>query len=261
MSRESSERVLGDAADLFAEAMRLTASYIDATAERDDFESLRVKRMLGWAAYSFNLLVSAWDSMLTGRYAAAAGHQRSINETPDILKALYMDPDFADRMRGTKEDIKKARQIVRDAYASDGKPEAKTFIESRRRELQPLHKFSHLTFQAVGIGLGIGIYEGEKIGVIRAGGAPANHSLRAMARVITLDAVELAGVVAVVLADSDLSEGPIKELIARASEAIGDQLDHEEVLGGEMDKILLARSDAEPPSPERVDPVRTEVTR
>ena len=255
MARDSSEVVLGAEADIYAEAMGLTAQFIDATANRDDFNSLTVKRMLGAATHSFNLLCSAWDSTLTGRYGAAASHQRSINETPDLLKGLYIEPAFAEQMTGTESDVKRARRIVRDAYTRAGSPEAKTFISERQRHIKTLHPFSHLTFEAMGVALGIGVIGGQKVGVLRAGGAPAHKSLFGLARILALDAVELTGVVAVVLGEENVTAGPVPELFRKAGRLIGDDLDQEEILTGEMERFLLVRSDEKPPHPDRVPEV------
>ncbi len=255
MARDSSEAILGAEADIYAEAMSITAQFIDDTANRDDFNSLTVKRMLGAATHSFNLLCSAWDSMLTGRYGAATSHQRSINETPDLLKGLYMEPAFAEQMTGTDSDVKRARRIVRDAYSRAGSPEAATFISERQQHIKTLHPFSHLTFEAMGMTLGIGVIGGQKVGVLRAGGAPAHKSLIGVARILALDAVELAAVVAVVLGNEDVTSGRVPELHRKAGGLIGADLDQEDNLAGELEKFFLVRSDQEPPHPGRVQQV------
>ena len=244
-------------ADIYAEAMGITAQFIDATPNRDDFNSLTAKRMLGAATHSFNLLCSAWDSMLTGRYGAAASHQRSINETPDLLVALYTDPGFADRMSGKSEDMNEVRRILRDAHSRAGNPEAKTFIDDRRKQLKPLHVFSHLTFEATGIGLGVGVLDGKKVGVLRAGGAPSERSLVGMARILALDAVELAATVAVVLADDDLEHGSVNSLVLRTKTAFDEQLNQDDLPDGEIDKLFLLRSDEAPADPDRVQQVES----
>ena len=257
-ARASSEHVLGPEREAFAEAMAVVATCLD-TVRASRAADLPTKRKIALTTHAFNLLWSAWDAALAGRYDAAANHWRSINETSDLLLALFVDPSFADRMRGRKEDVRSARRVIRDGSKKLGANDAKQWLTQRQRTIKSLNPFSHVSFEATGMALGIGIQDGKKIGVLRPGGVPAKPTLKLSAGHLAYDAVDLSAVTSHafggIVGINERWRTRVRVFGEEAIAAVRRELDGLDIPPGEIQKIILLRSDEEPPDPALVGTV------
>lgn len=252
-SRRTAESVLGPEANVFADSMAMITHCLDRVAIAGPPNDLPTKRKIALTVHAFNLLWSAWDATLAGRYDAAASHWRSIEETGDFLMALYADPSCAERMGDQDWDVHRARRVVTNAMEKDEKGKGREWLAKIRESSRGTQPFSHISLEAQGMTLGIVTQDGKKIGVLRPGGAPAYPTLRLAAVYLAFDAVMLLGVVAVAFSDvrglEDLWEGRVRGLTQSWSAVVRRELQAMSVPTGEMDSIVLLRSDEAPPDP------------
>ena len=255
-SRKAAESILGPEANVFADSMAMIAHCLDIVAISGPPNDLPTKRKIGFAIHAFNLLWSAWDATLAGRYDAAASHWRSIEETPDFLMALYADPSCAERMGNQGWGVGKARQIVKKGMDKEEQGKGREWLASKLESSRGIQPFSHISLEAQGMALGIGTQAGKKIGVLRPGGVLAYPTLRLAAGHLAFDAVILLGAVAVAFSDvrglEDLWEGRVRRLSQSWSDVISRELQSMNVPSGAMDSIVLLRSDEAPPDPAAV---------
>lgn len=176
-ARSKSEALLGPEKDVFANVMGLVARCLDEVASAGAFNDLPTGRKVILASHGLNLLWSAWDEALAGRYDSAATHSRSIGEVPDFLDALRAEPAFADRMGTGTKDVNAARRIVRDSlettWSGEGKRWLKNLLETDKR-LQPL---SHISVEVTQRGIAVGVGDEGKVGVLRPGGGVVSEWL------------------------------------------------------------------------------------
>jgi hypothetical protein len=100
------------------------------------------------ANHAFNLICSAWEDVLSGRYEAATDHWRSVIEAPKFLLALRLNPQLASEMFKGRVSIHKAIQTIEQGLAQelrlpDKKLTAK-WVANFRRETKNVQGFSHV---------------------------------------------------------------------------------------------------------------------
>lgn len=201
-ARERSEALVNVEREVLGTAVALIARCLDAVASGAPLEDLASKRKVALANHGLNMLWSAWDQMLTGRYDAAATHWRSLTEIPDFLAALHADDSFADRMGEHTTDVKTSRRIVRDAFQSVLPGEGETWLKARLDQAKGVQPFAHVSVEATGAAIAVRLQDGKKIGVLRPGGGALSESmLRHMAVYFALSAIELLRAVALALQD------------------------------------------------------------
>ena len=110
---EEAEGVLGAEKEVFIEAMALLEEMLNAPFASGLVRDLPTKMKIGVANHAFNLMWSAWQNILAGRYDAATDHWRSIDESPDFLAALQLNPSLAKVMLIGKAKIKTARTTIK----------------------------------------------------------------------------------------------------------------------------------------------------
>lgn len=251
-ARIASEAVLGRELHVFVTAMEVTARSLDLARESGPEADIALKRKIGLATNAFNLLWSAWDAALAGRYSAAANHWRSIDETCDLLRAIELEPAFADRMGGNKAYVRSARRIIRDGMARNIGG-GREWLQSRQSTAKILQPFSHVSVEATGMALGLAEHEGRKVGVLRPGGVPARKSLKLHASCLASDAVRLALAVTSSLTEvttvQTVYEEEVPNLVSWANTTLAEELASEpRGPSSETEVIILLASTDEPPA-------------
>ena len=247
-SKALSESLLGPEKLLFAEAMGLVLSCLDAVfACEQQINDLVIKRKISVVHHAFNLLCSAWGETLAGRYSAAADHFRSIEESPDFLYALDINPQLADE-RTIK--IETARRTIRDELARLDKGQAHERLAEMQKAAKKIEPFSHISVKSLGGSLPVSEKVGKKAAVVRLGGAVSEFTLRILATQLALSALSL--LVAVVFSFRgivEVDELLWKGLVDRGEQWIsrlGKELD---ALGdrsaGAVEAVYFARFDEE----------------
>lgn len=241
-ARLASESVLGVERGTFGTAMGQFANILDRAIEQAPHYDLATKRNIPLAVHAFNLLWSAWDAALAGRYDAAASYRRSIAEVSDLLMAIYVEPDFAEQMKGDTRDIKRARRIFRNALEKHTAGTGANWMKKRLDAAKGVQPFSHVSFEAISAGFGIGTQDGSKIGALRPGGVPSGPTLRVMACELASNALELLAVVAVALSNPQAEE--LRKQAIEMSTQLSSQLKSIsiDVPDGEMKALFLLRS-------------------
>jgi hypothetical protein len=250
-ARSASESLLGPERRKFANAVGAIARIFDAVSESGSIDDLQTKRRLSVAVHGFNLLWSAWDEALCGRYDAAADHWRSLDETPDFLKALVANPSLANEDFGSGKsriDIHTARKAVRDAMNREQPGAGDVWHSERTHGAQAIQTFAHISREAVSVSLGIDRRSGRKEAFIRPGGGVVAHeSVRLTAISLAAHAVDLLLAVAVSLqAVVDLQgtwDTQIKPLAREAGRELEEALQAFTVDPRALEVIALLRSD------------------
>lgn len=251
-SKALSESLLGAERDLFANAMALTVSCLDAVFAADEqINDQVVKRKISVAHYAFNLLYSAWDETLAGRYSAARDHSRSINECSDFLYALDINPGLANEMTDeTTIKIETVRRTIKNALAELDKTKAAGWLTQMQKAAKSVEPFSHVSVKSLGGTLPVMEKLGAKAAVVRLGGAVSPLILRAMAIDLALSALSLLtatvfGFRDVVQVDHDL----FKALVSKAHDYIAELAKEIETLrndcSGTVQAVYFARFDEE----------------
>lgn len=190
-SRELSESYLGPEAQIFVQAMNLTAQCLDAvfTEPKDD---LTFRRKISVAHYGFNLLYSAWDEALAGRYQTATNHFRSISEVPDFLAALDVDPKLADEMgERNRVKVERARRAVKAALKRGDPAKAIQWEHALTERSKGLQGFSHISLESLGQSLPVIVRDGATQAVLCAGGAVSPFTLRLVAIRIAVSTLDM----------------------------------------------------------------------
>jgi len=214
-ARSKSEAALGPEGAAFREATSLLASCLD-TAFATGADDLVTRRKTEFASHALNILWSAWDEALCGRFDASDAHSRSISESREFLLALYVRPALAEQLGRSQRDIDTARNAIRDAIADHGGPgkEFHARVTQAHKALQPL---AHVTHEVTGGVLAVIRAENGAVGVLRPGGGVSTLSLRLQAIPLALDSLQLLGVAIAVFDVVPVGE----ELWNRALERIG----------------------------------------
>ena len=231
-SMERSEAHLGLEKAIFAEAMSLLVRLIDAmlTAEDidDQIQNINLKHRIAVANYGFNLLSSAWNDALSGRYHAATDHFRSIDECPDFLMALFLDPRLSDDWTDVQgPSIALIRRRISDGIGENRRNSAE-LMERMQDVAKPIQPLAHVSVQSIGQYLPLVEREGKRWRVVRLGGAVSHVTLRLVAIQIATSAVHLLGAAFwafddILKVDLDLLRRYAEAVIAR-SRALTEQL-------------------------------------
>lgn len=185
-ARERSHSMLGPERDIFLEAMHLFVTHFDAVVTSDEIaalvDDLAFKRKVSLVHYGFNLLWSAWDEALAGRYQAAADHWRSIDECSDFITALEINPELADGMTDKRTiGIGRVRKAIQKAL-NDWEPGSGTDLlrqqQKLHKDLQPL---SHVSVQSLGQYLPVNDIDSERRSIVRLGGVVSQLTGRLVA--------------------------------------------------------------------------------
>ena len=194
-SRELSESLLGPEKAIFIEVMCLLALQLDSVMTVDKasglFDDLAFKRKISLAHYGFNLLWSAWDEALAGRYHTATNHWRSIDESSDFLLALEFNPQLADVMTDTtRVKIEAARQAIKKGLEQSGPAKTPDLVREMRNATQYLQDLSHISVSSLGQYLPVREKEGRLEAVVRLGGSVSPIMLRHVAISISISALK-----------------------------------------------------------------------
>ncbi len=246
-ARALSESLLGPEAEAFQEAMAVMARCLGIVSTSDWAGSLPMRRKIQYASYAFNLLWSAWDSMLAGRYNSAAQLERSIDDSSDFLMALYANPSLADEIPATTKDVYKARRTIRNFLDRGGKGAGTEWLRRREREATSHQPYGHVSHETT-TRLPVTVEEGTKVAYVRPGGFVAEPTLRIHA--CGLGAAAGAMMPVLVLSFSDIAEvdamwGELPEICRRHQKAISEQLEGFEYPAGEVDFLAFLSSDDE----------------
>jgi len=189
----SSESALGPEASVFADAMSVIARCLDAVFASDSIDNLVVKRKISVAHYAFNLLWSAWNEALAGRYQTATDHFRSIDEAPDFLTALHVDPALANELGAAQRSVKveRARRAVKDALRRVNQSKAGEWEATRLKQAKRVEPLSHVSVEALGQYLPVVTKDGQTLAVVRPGGMASNTTGRVVAIQLALHALQL----------------------------------------------------------------------
>ena len=204
-ARELSESLLGSEGDVFAEAMNLIALLMDDVFASDRINDLVVKRKISVVSYAFNLLWSSWDETLAGRYQTATDHHRSINEAPDFLMALQLNPGLAHEMTDrTTIKVETALRTIKKALADHlQRTDVHSWFTFKQKAGKHGEPFSHISVQALGGSLPVSEKAGRRVAVVRLGGDVSQEILRLVAIELAVSALNL--LVAAVFAFEDLT--------------------------------------------------------
>jgi hypothetical protein len=249
-SRALSESLLGPEKAMFAEFMGLTAGCLDAVFWSGRFEDLASKRKIEFGNHAFNLLWSAWDEALCGRYDASRAHFRSIGECRDFLMALIADPLLADRLGDRTKDIYLARRRIRDTLDQGKAGAGKAFFECLKKAADDVQELSHVCHNAAAGALPVIEKDGETVGVVRPGGTVSAVTLRLLAVQLALDAALLFGVLSAGFIDvTELDDEVWRSAIRRAehlARELGSELEGiRATVKGPISQLYFARSDEE----------------
>ena len=253
LARASSEGLIEKEQRVFADGMSSIANCFDSAIELQPIPNdLVTKRKLGLISHGFNLLWSAWDAVLAGRCDAAVNHWRSIEEIPDFLLSLVAEPSCAERWAEPEWNVAAARRVVRKGLESEMSGTGKEWLKRRQRAAKSVQALSHVSIQAQGMGLGIGTSDGVKIGVLKPGGAPSLPMLVNASRYLAISAADLAMSVSFSLSRvpglAAMWDEPTARRILSWAAAVPTATPPGS-LPGEVESIIVLRTDAEPPDP------------
>ncbi len=237
-SRKESESLLGPEREVFAEFMGLTASCLDAVFDSDQVNRLDVRRLIEFGNHAFNLIWSAWDEMLCGRYDASQGHLRSISDSREFIMAIFAQPEIADRLGSDTKDVHLARRVARDALNSDGARRGTELFGVLRDSAKRLQPLAHVSHQVAGT-LAIHADRSGNVVLVRLGGHVSPVTLRLVAIPLAVDAAHLFALLSGALLDLTSTSQDAWKLAVAAAQA------RTSLLADEINKI---RAEAGPPA-------------
>ncbi len=257
-ARERSDSIMGPEKDIFLDAMHLLVSHFDAALTSDKFDilvdDLAFKRKVSLVHYGFNLLWSAWDEALAGRYQAAADHWRSIDECPDFITALEINPRLADEMTDAREiKIRTVRKTIQRAL-NESEPGSGTDLLRQQQKLQKdLQPLSHVSVQSLGQYLPVNDVGPERRSIVRLGGVVSQLTLRLVAihlasAASALLTATLFGFQTVVEIEDELWKATTNRLAAHGVVLRNELTALREVTSRSADRLYLARSDEDMPA-------------
>src|SRR5450759_4723262 len=130
------------------------------------------------ANHGFNLLCSALDDALVGRYDSATSHWRSIREAPRFLMALQLDPNLSKKMMRGQLKIETALLTIEREFNVDKYPGADLrWVDAAQRELDHLQPFSHIHLRIASAGFPLQDTAGMRVQNVAPGGALAVDAL------------------------------------------------------------------------------------
>ena len=197
------EGAMGREKGIFIQSMALLTDMLNAAFDGGLIEDLPGKVKIAVANHAFNLLWSAWQSTLAGRYDSATNHWRSIDESPDFLAALQINPSLAKEMSAGKVTVETARRTMRSERERLKPGDGKKWLDQQKwRDVH--NKFAHITFPSVAGLLPISIkQDGSSILVKPGGGVLYRWNLRAIGLYLAEAALNLTFWVAFAFQDVD----------------------------------------------------------
>lgn len=179
---EEAEGLLGVEKEVFMGAMALLEEMLNAPFAGGLVRDLPTKMKIGVANHAFNLMWSAWQNALAGRYDAATDHWRSIDESPDFLAALQVNPSLAKEMLAGKVKIKTARRTIAKELNGLKTGEGNRWYEGQK--WRGIHnRFAHVDAPGTTAALPISGEDAEPSVLVRPGGGvihPRNLRMMAM---------------------------------------------------------------------------------
>lgn len=176
-ARLKARELLGPELAAFADAMSAMVTCLEYAVEAR-YEDLAEKYKVGIAVYCFNLLCSAWDDAMTGRFGPARNQVRMITESHDFLVALVGRPGLAHELENGQVKVEAALRATRDALNEEKSGAGSTWFAERTSEKNPLHDFAHLTRFAIKSGWGTTRDDDKLNGFVRPGGVITKDTLR-----------------------------------------------------------------------------------
>jgi hypothetical protein len=203
-SCEKSEALLGPEQAIFHEAMSLLLGLSDAVVGADDaserLESVNFQHKVAVVHYGYNLLWAAWREALAGRYQTATDHLRSIQECPEFLLALSLNPalseDWTDnRPLDIGTDI---RRTIRREFDTLGASAGADLVKRMRGAAKDVQSLSHVSIQSLRKFLPLVERHGQRVLLVRLGGAVSETTLRRACSQLASSAVYILGIALVV---------------------------------------------------------------
>ncbi len=219
-SCDKSEALLGPEQAIFHEAMSLLLGLSDAVIGADDInerlKSVNFKHKVAVVRYGYNLLWAAWKEALAGRYQTATDHLRSIDECPDFLLALWLDPalseDWTDKRPLDIDTV--IRRTIRRGLDTPKTSAGTDFVKRMREAAKDVQPLSHVSVQSLGKFLPLVERHGQRVKLVRLGGAVSETTLRLVCNQLAGSATYLLGVALVAFEDFgvewELSEAATK---------------------------------------------------
>ena len=217
------ETIYGREREIFSDSMMLIEEALNLAIGDGTTDSLR-KRKLSVANHAFSLLWSAWSETGAGRYTAATNHFRSIEESPQYLKALTVRPDLAQKMNDRHVTMTEVKRIVRDALESERPGAGKAWLSSigYQKDMQVL---SHVTREATEATLPIVWDRAGPHAIVRFGGGfHDDTTLRRLSAALADDSLSLLACVLFAFRDLDgieeMWDRRVKGFIVRAKDEL-----------------------------------------
>ena len=220
-SCEKSEALLGPEQPIFHEEMSLLLGLSDAVIGADDInerlESVNFRHKVAVVHYGYNLLWSAWKEALAGRYQTATDHLRSIEECPDFLMALWLNPALSEGWTDKSSlDIDTVIRRTIKRGLDTAKTSAGTDLAKRMRKIaKDVQPLSHVSVQSLSKFLPLVESHGQRVLLVRLGGAVSETTLRLVCNQLAGSATYLLGVALVAFEDLgiewELSEAAIQK--------------------------------------------------
>lgn len=173
-ARTESEKLVLRELRIFCDVMTLGEQYLRLVLSKGLIADEPTQAKLIVANHAFNLLCSAMDDVLVGRYDAATDHWRSIIESFRFLLALQLNPGLSDKMVRGQLKIDVALKTIRDEFTEEKYPGVDlswaTKMSGEHRRLQP---FAHVNLRTASAGLPIQEVAGGRIYTVVPGGVVA----------------------------------------------------------------------------------------
>jgi hypothetical protein len=163
---------------IFAEAMALIDGSLQLVLSAGPLTDEATQAKVIVANHGFNLLCSALDDALVGRYDSATSHWRSIREAPRFLMALQLDPNLSKKMMRGQLKIETALLTIEREFNVDKYPGADLrWVDAAQRELDHLQPFSHIHLRIASAGFPLQDTAGMRVQNVAPGGALAVDAL------------------------------------------------------------------------------------
>ncbi len=143
-ARTQSESQLEDELAIFVTASNCTEWLFGQGTSGEQVVDEVAKAKMIFAAHAYSLLLSAWDSLLAGRYDSAMHNLRSVDESIDFLSAITVEPSLVPFLARGKLIVEDARNTIKVELDKLRPGAADEWIEATKwRWIQ--HKFAHPT--------------------------------------------------------------------------------------------------------------------
>ena len=140
------EEIYGVERQIFSEALGRLQDVLEQALGDGMSDELEMGK-LAIANHAFGLLWSAWSEASAGRYSAATHHWRSIEEAPQYLKALTVEPTALERFRKGQLRISEINRIIKRALEAEKRGAGEEWSGHRgyHSHVQPLSHISRET--------------------------------------------------------------------------------------------------------------------